>query len=164
MYTLICFAKVSSISHLILKIIFSILTTMTQYMTRLKTSHLIQNQSRINTMQIEQQQDYIQVCFNRIQRIYVKYVDYEECVLSVKYRSINPPLIKLPTTSRMHITRNSNNLKDINFNRNFLKNFFPSLIRERNKIEFKICHSGTLESSKNQVWNFIGPRQAITFK
>ena len=64
----------------------------------------------------------------------------------------------------MHITRNSNNLKDINFNRNSLKNFFPSLIRERNKIDLKICHSGTLESSENQELNFIGPRQAITFK
>ena len=53
MYTLICFAKVSSISHLILKIIFSNLTTMTQYITPLKMSYLIQNYSRINTMQIE---------------------------------------------------------------------------------------------------------------
>ena len=54
----------------------------------------------------------------------------------------------------MLITRNSNNLIAINVKHNFFKNFFfPSMIKEWNKLDMKIRDSNTLESFKEQIAN-----------
>ena len=65
----------------------------------------------------------------------------------------------------MHITRNSNNLKAINFKHNSFNNsFYPSVISEWNKFHWKIQDSDTLESFKKQILNIIRPGQNSTFK
>ena len=65
----------------------------------------------------------------------------------------------MPTSNRMHITRNINNLKGINVKHNFFKNSnFSSVISEWNKLDLKILDSNTSESFKEQTWKFAVPR------
>lgn len=65
----------------------------------------------------------------------------------------------MPTSNRMHITRNINNLKGINVKHNFFKNSnFSSVISEWNKLDLKILDSNTSESFKEQTLKFAVPR------
>ena len=64
----------------------------------------------------------------------------------------------------MHITRKLN-LKDINVQHNFFKNFFfPSVVREWNKLGLMTLDSTTLTSFKKQILNFIRFRHGNTSK
>ena len=65
----------------------------------------------------------------------------------------------MPTSNRMHITRNINNLKGINVKHNFFKNSnFSSVISEWNKLDLKTLDSNTSESFKEQTLKFVVPR------
>ena len=64
----------------------------------------------------------------------------------------------------MHITKNSNNLKRINVEHNFLKNCFILFVKsEWAKLGLKIRDLATLRFFKKQVLNFIRPRQKRVF-
>ena len=64
----------------------------------------------------------------------------------------------------MHITKNSNNLKRINVEHNFLKNCFILFVKsEWTKLGLKIRDLATLRFFKKQVLNFIRPRQKSVF-
>ena len=74
-------------------------------------------------------------------------------------------LFRAIPTSRLHVTRNLNNLEVIISKYNFFNNsLFPSVISELDKFNMNIRDSAILESSKKQMLNFIRTRQNSTFK
>ena len=80
------------------------------------------------------------------------------CLFYKIIKSESPPYLfnLIPSSSRTHTTKNSDNITTFKVRHNFFKNsYFPSLIREWNKLDLKIHNSASLEIFKKHLLNFI---------
>ena len=68
-----------------------------------------------------------------------------------------------PSSSRMHTTRNSNNITPFNRHNFFKTSFFPTVISEWNKRDLEICNSAFLEIFKKYLLNFIRTKSNNVF-
>ena len=69
-------------------------------------------------------------------------------------KSKSPPYLfnLIPSSSRLHTTRNSDNITPFKVRHNFFKNyFFPSVISEWNKLDLEISNSASLEIFKKHL-------------
>ena len=70
------------------------------------------------------------------------------CLFYKILKKKSPPYLfdLIPSSSRMHTTRNSGNITPFKVRHNFFKNsFFPSVISEWNKLDPEIRNSASLE-------------------
>ena len=82
----------------------------------------------------------------------------------IKSDSLPYLLNLIPRSSRLHTTRNSDNITPSKVRHNFFKNsFFPSVISEWNKLDLEIRNSASLEVSKKHLLNFIRPTPSNFF-
>ena len=73
------------------------------------------------------------------------------CLFYKIIKSKSPPYLfnLIPRSSRLHTTRNSDNITPFKVRHNFFKNsFFPSVISEWNKLDLEIRNSASLEIFK----------------
>ena len=83
-----------------------------------------------------------------------------------RIKSKSPPYLfnLIPRGSRLHTTRNSDNITPFKVRHNFFKNsFFPSVISEWNKLDLEIHNSASLEIFKKHLLNFIRPKSSNAF-
>ena len=88
------------------------------------------------------------------------------CLLYKIIKSKSPPYLfnLIPRSSRLHTTRNSDNITPFKVRHNFFKNsFFPSVISEWNKLDLEIRNSASLEIFKKHLLNFIRPNSNNAF-
>ena len=88
------------------------------------------------------------------------------CLFCKKIKSKLPPYLfnLIPSSNRLHTTRNSDNITPFKVRRNFFKNyFFPSVISKWNKLHLEICSSASLEIFKKNLLNFIRPNSSNVF-
>ena len=81
-------------------------------------------------------------------------------------KSKSPPYLfdLIPSSSRLHTTRNSDNITPFKVRHNFFKNsFFPSVISESNKIDLEIRNLASSEIFKKHLLNFIRPNSSNVF-
>ena len=82
------------------------------------------------------------------------------CLFSKISKNKSPPYLfdLVPSSCRMHSTRNSDNITPFKVRHNFFKNFFfSSAINEWNKIDLEIHNSASLRIFKKHLLNFIRP-------
>ena len=73
------------------------------------------------------------------------------CLFYKIIKSKSPPYLfnLIPSSSRLHTTRNSDNITPLKVRHNFFKNsIFPSVISEWNKFDLEIRNSASLEIFK----------------
>ena len=82
----------------------------------------------------------------------------------IKNKSLPHLLNLIPSSSRLHTTRNPDNITPFKVRHNFFKNsFFPSVISECNKLDLEIRNSASLEIFKKHLLNFIRPNSNNVF-
>ena len=78
----------------------------------------------------------------------------------------SPPYLfnLIPSSSRLHTTRDSDNITPFKVRYDFFKNiFFLSVISESNKLDLEIRSSTSLEIFKKHLLNFIRPNSNNVF-
>ena len=89
------------------------------------------------------------------------------CLFYKILKNKSPPYLfnLIPSTSRIHTVRNSNNTAPFKVTHNFFKNyFFPSVTSERNKLDFEIYNSASLEILKKHLLNYIRSNSNNVFR
>ena len=89
----------------------------------------------------------------------------KRCLFYKILKNKSPPYLfnLIPSSSRVHTTRNSNNITSFKVRHNFFKKIFPSVISECNKLDLEIRNSASLEIFKKYLSNFIRPNSNNAF-
>ena len=90
----------------------------------------------------------------------------KRCLFYKIIKSKSPPYLfnLIPSSSRLHTTRNLDNITLFKVRHNFFKNYFtPSVISERNKLNLEIRNFASLEIFKKHLLNFIIPNSNNVF-
>ena len=88
------------------------------------------------------------------------------CLFYKIIKSRSPPYLfnLIPSSSRLHTTRNSDDITPFKVRHNFFKKkIFPSAISEWNKLDLEIRNSASLEIFKKHLLNFIRPNSSYVF-